>query len=409
MSAKDYLAYYYKNQGQLENKQQKAKKTKGGSSGVVLASSALDPTPQTIEKYLKMPHSQVIQEFIQQGLQLFVSYSWSAKSDVEQIDSSFHQMGIQLLRDARELQTFASVKEFMKKVIQKADYTFSVINTAYLKSFNCLFEIVTTLQDPDWRQRLFPLILSGTDLSDETILSYQTYWEQEAVRLENTGATPEEIALAQEGSRLIAPYLRFVRDSQPTSIEEQLSTQFHTSMALMLARQEKLEKKGIYKQEIFHLPLGRNKDFTGRDKEMAQLESTLQKGLYSAITNTGTGGVGKSQLALEYTYRHQADYNMVYWIRSESIDQIRIDLRALGLQMGINEELLKDEFVIATMKGVLEKKSGWLLVFDNAEDPALLKQVMPTRGGHMIVTSRNPNWDKRSPSMSSALKRPSLT
>ena len=46
------------------------------------------------------------------------------------------------------------------------------------------------------------------------------------------------------------------------------------------------------------------------------------------------------------------------------------------------------------MKGVLEKQKGWLLVFDNAEDPKALSAVMPQRGGHIIVTSRNKNWDR---------------
>ena len=105
----------------------------------------------------------------------------------------------------------------------------------------------------------------------------------------------------------------------------------------MLARQEKLEKKGIYKQAIFHLPMGRNKDFTGRDREMALLEDSLKKGQYSAITNTGMGGVGKSQLALEYAYRHEKEYEMLYWIRSEDMGTLKSDLRMLGQEMGIAE------------------------------------------------------------------------
>ena len=71
-------------------------------------------------------------------------------------------MGIELLRDARELKSFDSIREFMKKVIRQADYTFSIVTGTYLKSFNCLFEMITTMQDPYWRSRVFPIVLPGT-------------------------------------------------------------------------------------------------------------------------------------------------------------------------------------------------------------------------------------------------------
>ena len=45
------------------------------------------------------------------------------------------------------------------------------------------------------------------------------------------------------------------------------------------------------------------------------------------------------------------------------------------------------------MRRWLEQKSDWLLIFDNVRDAADLKDYRP-RGatGHVIVTSRNPNW-----------------
>jgi hypothetical protein len=193
----------------------------------------------------------------------------------------------------------------MKKVIRQADYTFSIVSTSYLKSFNCLFEVITTMEDPYWRSRMFPIVLPNTPLDDAAILSYQEYWQQEADRLEKSGASPTEIAIAQDGARKIAAYLHFVNQMQTDSLQTQLDTQFQKTLALMLARQERLEKKGVYRQGIFHLPQGRNRDFTGREKELTLLEQSLKSGQYSAITNTGMGGVGKSQLALEYAYRHE--------------------------------------------------------------------------------------------------------
>ena len=388
ISVETYIDFYKNDKERLLQKQQ-GKISAITSSPTLL--SNLDPSPATLQKYLQLPLSEIQKEFIAQNIQIFISYQWGAKKEVDQIDTLFKDLGVELLRDIRETRNFESLREFMKKVIKQSDYTFSIISPNYLKSFNCLFEVITTMQDPYWKHRLFPLVVQGTDLSNTHL--YTTHWLQEAERLKAIGANPTEVAIAQEGARKIAPFLEFVKQLQPDALDAQLEAHFQKTLAIMLARQEKIEKKGIYKQAIFHLPMGRNKDFVGREKELTHLEESLKKGTSSAITNTGMGGVGKSQLALEYAYRHETEYEMIYWIRSEQEATIKTDLRALGLEMGIAEDFLKDDNVISTMKNALEKRKGWLLVFDNAEDPQLLQNILP-QGGHILITSRNPNWEK---------------
>jgi len=390
ISPQAYVDYYRNDKERLLQKQQAKTSTSAPTSSLP---SNLDPSPKTLQKYFGLSLEQLLKEFTDQKIEIFISYNWSTTKEVDQIDTFFKSLGIELLRDIRETRSFESLREFMKKVILESDYTFSIINPNYLKSFNCLFEVITTLQDPYWQHRLFPLVLSGTDLSDEAIHSYTTHWKQEAERLRNAGGSPTEVGIAEEGAQKMGPFLQIVRGMQPESLDTQLSTQFQKTLAIMLARQEKLEKKGIYKQAIFHLPMGRNKDFIGREKELSLLETSLKNSHSGAITNTGMGGVGKSQLALEYAYRHENEYEMIYWIRSEQESTIKADLRMLGLEMGIAEDFLKDENIISTMKHALQKRKGWLLVFDNAEDPDLLRKVLP-EGGHILITSRNPNWEK---------------
>ena len=47
------------------------------------------------------------------------------------------------------------------------------------------------------------------------------------------------------------------------------------------------------------------------------------------------------------------------------------------------------------MKGALQNRNRWLLIYDNADDPVALADALPQRGGHIIITSRNPNWDNK--------------
>ncbi len=68
---------------------------------------------------------------------------------------------------------------------------------------------------------------------------------------------------------------------------------------------------------IWNVPYPRNPFFLGRDVELAQLRSHLQAGQATALSQpqaiSGLGGIGKSQLALEYAYRYHQDYKAVLW------------------------------------------------------------------------------------------------
>jgi tetratricopeptide (TPR) repeat protein len=109
----------------------------------------------------------------------------------------------------------------------------------------------------------------------------------------------------------------------------------------------------------------------------------------------GLGGVGKTQLALEYAHRHADDYRIRWWVPAEQPAAIPSHLGALARQLGILEHAEQAQ-TIAALHAELGRRDGWLLVFDNAEDPHDLHPYWPSasteRGGRVLVTSRNPNW-----------------
>ncbi len=150
--------------------------------------------------------------------------------------------------------------------------------------------------------------------------------------------------------------------------------------------------------KINNIPHPHNPNFTGRVDLLDRLSEALASGERAAFTQTsaitGLGGVGKTQLALEYSYRHADDYQVVWWVRSEEPSTLAADYAGLAARLDLPEKNAKDQRVIVeAVRCWLEQNGGWLLVFDNAQEPEDLKDYLPRTGrGHVIITSRNPNW-----------------
>ncbi|MGW6457284.1 FxSxx-COOH system tetratricopeptide repeat protein [Streptomyces sp. NPDC055078] len=147
----------------------------------------------------------------------------------------------------------------------------------------------------------------------------------------------------------------------------------------------------------------RNAGFTGRSVALERMRDRLGGGLSVAAvlpqpqTLYGLGGVGKTQVANEYVHRFMADYDLVWWISAEQIDDVIAGLAELAVRLGAQggEDMAaaSKEAIDLLRRGV--PSSRWLLVFDNADDPEQLKRFFPPQGpGHILVTSRNQAWSQ---------------
>ncbi len=147
---------------------------------------------------------------------------------------------------------------------------------------------------------------------------------------------------------------------------------------------------------VWNVPHARNPNFTGREERLAKLKTALGSGKPAALTQAihGLGGVGKTQLALEYAYRSVAEYDIVWWVRSEEPVTLAADYASLADALDLPEKEATDQqLIIKAVKQWLEQHPKWLLVFDNAKDRADVQNYIP-RGeiGHVLITSRNANW-----------------
>jgi tetratricopeptide (TPR) repeat protein len=142
---------------------------------------------------------------------------------------------------------------------------------------------------------------------------------------------------------------------------------------------------------IWRVPYRRNISFTGREGLLEELDRALTRGAAAALT--GLGGIGKTQLALEYAYRHRDEYRVVWWMRAEDAATLAADYAGLAAALGlIQREATEQAVVVAAVRQWLEQNAGWLLVFDNAENRAAVRDYVPQGRGKVIITSREPVW-----------------
>lgn len=149
--------------------------------------------------------------------------------------------------------------------------------------------------------------------------------------------------------------------------------------------------------------LARNVNFTGREKDLGQLREELQERGKTVILPRriqGLGGVGKTQLALEYAHRFRADYDVIWWMNCGQPQYVDASLADLGqklleaFEIGVPEEGGVSEVVqqvLRLLSGGLEGRR-WLLIYDNAEEIEEIRTLMPEGGGHVLITSRNAEW-----------------
>jgi hypothetical protein len=144
---------------------------------------------------------------------------------------------------------------------------------------------------------------------------------------------------------------------------------------------------------IWEVP-SRNPNFTGRERELSALRHGLTAGSTVTVQAVhGMGGVGKTQLANEYAYRHAGNYDLVWWIAAEEAALIPDQFAALAVRLG-REPDSDPEALRALVHEALREVPGWLLVFDNADAVEDIRAWLPTAPlapgipGHVVVTTR---------------------
>lgn len=144
------------------------------------------------------------------------------------------------------------------------------------------------------------------------------------------------------------------------------------------------------------LPL-RNHNFVGREGFLEEIRQALQSDTRATLLPRslyGLGGVGKSQIAIEYAYAHQDQYDLIWWIPSDDERSIRRSLVSLAkrLRLRLSDDVDDTILTLFDSLRIGDPYDRWLLIYDNAGEPAAVRAYLPAENGHVIVTSRSRSW-----------------
>ncbi|KAH8804492.1 violaceus kinesin [Xylogone sp. PMI_703] len=159
---------------------------------------------------------------------------------------------------------------------------------------------------------------------------------------------------------------------------------------------------------LWMVPFSRNERFVSREVELQELNAMLaSEDSCQRVAVYGLGGVGKTQIALEFAYRkkEQTPNCSVFWVPANEPAAFEQAYRQIGKILDIPGIAKNNADIKQLIKEALseEKIAPWLMIIDNADDidilfkqthgstrtTALVDYLPFSRKGSILFTTRN--------------------
>jgi hypothetical protein len=149
--------------------------------------------------------------------------------------------------------------------------------------------------------------------------------------------------------------------------------------------------------KVFMMPYDQNPHFLGRDAFLLVLQTKLRetkpKQYNHRVAIYGMGGVGKTQIAIEYVYQHETTYQDIYWISAADQTAFLSGFQEIAQRTGcLNGRIALEPIQLAKeVLSWLRTQENWLLIVDNLDDEGIADGLLPEtrKGGHVLITTRN--------------------
>lgn len=117
-------------------------------------------------------------------LNMFLSYCQRDAVYADNIDLYFKDKSVRIHRDIRDISTWKSIREYMQ-TIRDMDYAVLIVTENYLKSFNCMYEVLEVMKEKSYENKIFPVVVETSIYSTTGKIKYIKYWEDKYKELQN--------------------------------------------------------------------------------------------------------------------------------------------------------------------------------------------------------------------------------
>lgn len=117
---------------------------------------------------------------------VYVSYNWEAESEliVKDFCYALNTKKIPYKQDKRDCKYLDNIKKFMD-TIRAGKKVIVVLSRPYLKSINCMYELTGVMEDPEFKNRLLPIVVDDTIRESRFYLELVKFWKDKKEEQEN--------------------------------------------------------------------------------------------------------------------------------------------------------------------------------------------------------------------------------
>jgi tetratricopeptide (TPR) repeat protein len=306
----------------------------------------------------------------------FISYNQHNRNWAEWIAWTLEEAGYSVIIQAWDFRAGHDFVEKMQQALAESTAMVAVLSPTYLESKHCMNEWRAAYEhDPDGSERA--LIAVGVEQCELRPLMKQRIFFK---LIDLTRDEARQRLLAEVNKERPKP-------AQEPAFPGQFSER----------SDERPQAEPTFPGPIFHVPFHRNRHFTGREELLESIATDFASGGHGSQVKAlyGLGGMGKTQTALEYCYRHRSEYTVVWWMTAETSADLAVEYGTLAVKLGLVAENDPDpQRQMEYVKAWLERNSGWLLVFDDAPNADAVTDYLPKiQNGHVLITSRHSAWE----------------
>ena len=344
---------------------------------------------------------------------IYISYAWSKESErlTDLVESVLQKKNYNVKRDKNAIHYKGNIDKFQRR-LDRSNYIVVVISDSFLKSKNCMLEMLYIKGHEDVWKRIFPIVLDdGRGIYEEQgRLSYFTYWKEKADKFEKKLNKADKVHVGMDRNaddldnlkkiQMLINTVSTVLDKMNTLTAAQHEENNFSELIKAIEKQMAEDDgtghpsgSSIGSPEPCRLSAVEPPDyFIGREGPLKILHEKLT-GEEPLLLINGLGGIGKTSMAQAYVNHpeYSGKYRHIAWLSAETgIRSNMIRTLTPVLDLNLYQYTPDEHFTILTYR-MGEIPGPNLLVIDNANEVEPLRNLrdeLLALRWNVLITSR---------------------